>query len=313
MLSIGDISEYVRLCRMIGADFQLIQGTGGNISIKSEKELMIKSSGKRLAETTADSGYVRCSYESTNVTWENGTPSMELLFHLLPFKYIVHVHPLFLLPALCSADWNKLSLGKFACAHIDYKTPGSELGMYILEHSQQAHTPPSVYFLQNHGVILCSNSMNDLFQMIDQLYKEYDRDASALLALSNTLHETATPFFKRCEHVQSFYERLFLPFTPDIHLFLKEEPLFQELPSESIQDLFTKYIHKHGQPPTVARTTAGIFVVGKSYHHCQLIEEMLESYIQLLKHTTATTLTLNHHHTLALQASEQEKHRLRIV
>ena len=162
MLSDSEINEYITTSVRLGSYHELIQGSGGNFSFKNDKYIIIKSSGRVLAETNKDYGYVICSLDKLNKCIEdssikikttvvggelNGTPSMEVFFHLIPYKWIIHVHPTSLLVYLCQSKWDKL-YSSYKYSYIKYKTPGKELGVSILE----SYKGEQVIFLQNHGM-----------------------------------------------------------------------------------------------------------------------------------------------------------------
>ena len=119
-----DHQAYVRLCNLFGSSTDLVQGSGGNFSVKTTTHIQIKSSGTLLADTTTTSGFVICSLAKLHELLENDSiqtrdavvggdaqkaPSMEDFFHLIPKKWVIHIHPTFLLGKLCtpSASWSR--------------------------------------------------------------------------------------------------------------------------------------------------------------------------------------------------------------
>jgi hypothetical protein len=101
--------------------------------------------------------------------------------------------------------------------------------------------------------------------------------------------------------------------TPDISLFLKQYPLAQET-NEPLEELFDKYTELLNTSPSVIRTMRAIYVLGKSYSQCINIEEILESYLTILRKSNPNTV---HFFTAAaltqLQTSEKEIQRMNIV
>ena len=63
MVSSG-VSDYIYLSKLFGACIDYVQATGGNISVKTDTELIIKKSGFAMAETTESKGYVICSLDT---------------------------------------------------------------------------------------------------------------------------------------------------------------------------------------------------------------------------------------------------------
>ena len=325
-----DKQDYVDLCIFLGSFKELIQGSGGNISVKSESELMIKSSGRVLAQTTSTAGYVICdkgalhtckdaAEENVNHTVlesrggdKGASPSMEVFFHLLPSKWVVHLHPVHLLVHLCQTDWKTPFEGYDPPAlFVPYKTPGIELSNAILN----VYVNQRVLLLQNHGIILCGDTIQEILTLLDMLYvKTHDSFLDLFRFQTYVRGVMEQPLvLKPCEHIQSMYERFFMPITPDITLFLKQYPLAQET-NEPLEVLFDKYTKLLNITPSVIRTMHCIYVLGKSYSQCIHIEEILESYLTILQKSNPNTVHFFTEDALTkLQTSEKEIHRMNIV
>jgi len=320
------INDYVKLCTHLGGFSELIQGSGGNISVKSDTHIIIKSSGRILAETTPTFGYVICSIEKLQEKLAakdestldcvisgdiNISPSMEVFFHLLPFKYVVHLHPTFLLKHLCSSNWTSLSIPEFSYLHIPYKTPGIDLCSTILE----SHYDQKVIFLQNHGVIICSNTFDEIYTILDTLYNNHNEFTKTRKILDVSQEITNSSFYiKKCNSISNFYDRYFLPITPDIKLFLKEFVLSQENTCEDIIVLLRNYYKKYEEFPAVVKILDSTFTLGKSYKQCKCIEEILESYISITSEIPQNQITsIDKSLINSLINSDKEKHRLNIL
>ncbi len=105
-----------------------------------------------------------------------------------------------------------------------------------------------------------------------------------------------------------------MPITPDITLFLKKYPLVQESPNESIETLLDTYYVHFKTLPAVVRIQGRVFVFGKTPKHCICVEEILESYAQIMASSDANQLEMfEEEDTQALETSPQEVHRLGIL
>jgi rhamnose utilization protein RhaD (predicted bifunctional aldolase and dehydrogenase) len=325
-----DIKEYVDLCIFLGGFQELIQGSGGNISVKSDHELAIKSSGRVLGETTTSSGYVICDKHALQETFEHkqedvkhtviteckgdidGIPSMEVFFHLLPFKWVVHLHPVYLLSELCQTNWRSYFESYNSSLLIPYKTPGLELSTAI--HS--LYGGERILFLQNHGIILCGDTIEEILKTLDIFYNKTRDSFYELYQFQSHMREKTGQalVLKHCSHIPTLHERYFMPITPDISLFLKQYPLAKETQGHSLESMFDEYMSAIQTYPTVIRTLHGVYALGKSYSQCGHIEEVLESYLALLRSTNPNTL---HYFTAnsisSLQTSEKEVYRMNIV
>jgi len=180
------LNEFVRCCKEVGRDITLVQGKGGNISSKFvDNTMMIKASGSLLKEVYHSNGFAMLDYEiisnryalSENMTElemceliNEGThtgyknPSMETAFHAILPGDVIHTHPLYLSVILCSEEWLDL-LDKLEKANptyaewvfIDYVTPGNDLAEEIIDRKSDNS---DVFFLKNHGLIVCNHNLN---------------------------------------------------------------------------------------------------------------------------------------------------------
>jgi rhamnose utilization protein RhaD (predicted bifunctional aldolase and dehydrogenase) len=336
-MSAEDIQSYIRLCRFLGGYKDLVQGSGGNISVKSENKLCIKSSGRLLAETSIDYGYVICDKytleslyaiksEDTKQTVlqgePNGSPSMEVFFHLLPSKWVVHLHPTWLLKYLCQESWSTLTLDdSIAYTFVPYVTPGVAL-------ADAVHALPKgfdVYFLQNHGLILCAETVPDILRLLDIVHQHCLKLSTQTLQVPE--YSTMYTFQKKvseltkselvlrpCSIMNGLHDRLFLPITPDISLFLKQMPLAQESSCESLESHLETYWKQFDTYPAVIKRLNRVYVLGKSVSHCICIEELLAQYLEITRTVDPNTLTMFSTDVLfSLKSSEKEIQRLNIV
>lgn len=334
-LSETDIQDYIRLCRFLGGYKDLVQGSGGNISVKSKDQLCIKSSGRLLAETSNTYGYVVCDKNALKSLYANrsedtrqtvlhgepnGSPSMEVFFHLLPSKWVVHLHPTWLLKHLCQESWTSLSVRDedYSVTYVPYTTPGLLLADTI-------HSLPkgfSVYYLQNHGVILCAETVPEILNLLDLVYQDAVPSSKATTEFSTmySFLTTASDLFQQelvlrpTTLVRVLHDRLFLPITPDSSLFLKQMPLAQETSCESLENHLNIYKNNFNTYPAVVKRLDRVYVLGKSVTHCICIEELLAQYLEITKSVDPSQLVMFSSEVLfALKTSEKEVQRLNIV
>jgi ribulose-5-phosphate 4-epimerase/fuculose-1-phosphate aldolase len=168
------MDEFVKLCRAFGPLDELVQAGGGNISVKLSDEIsVIKASGVSLSDVTLEKGYVlvyhRKVAESLLSEQEPNLmdfvlsgvtkPSLETYFHSFLKKYVVHLHPTAMMPYLCKPN----------PTFIPYFKPGFTLSRYI--HS--VYKGESILYLQNHGVIFTSDSLDELMYDIVNAYEQF--------------------------------------------------------------------------------------------------------------------------------------------
>lgn len=188
----SDFGDFIKASEIIGHDVEMCQNGGGNISIKSDDFMIIKASGFNMKDVHRLSGYsvlkqsafFRHSIQSDSklnsvLTAATGLrykrPSMETGMHLLLKKCVVHAHPIYSTLLLCldnSEELHKLLFPDFNYQYIPYVNPGYEL--YDSFHS--ANPNAEIYFLENHGVVVSSDSMDvavHQIKLLNELAKDY--------------------------------------------------------------------------------------------------------------------------------------------
>ena len=299
MIDKKDIEEYIHLCRIFGGCYDFVQTNGGNISIKNKDQIIIKRSGFKMIETELEKGYVICDINkidglneniNTSILSGEGTPSIETFFHLLPKKYIVHLHPIKYLHLLSLVDWKEQItklFGNSLC--IEYTKPGLELSEKILKYYN--HEP--IIFLQNHGIILCFNDIEQLYIYTNYVFNKYNvgsppTNFSFMLKLYREIKDkiiisSYIPFLRK--------DRYFYKLSPDISLYLGDKPVTFETRDDS--DVTTSNIIIYNDL---------VYLVGSNYNAVKNLEEMVRTYYLVLE----SGISDNY-----VEISEQEKHILK--
>ena len=156
------LDEFIKICNMSGSDIEMSQGTGGNISVKFDNKMYIKSSGVRLDDISDVYGYtaIRYSEVSEYIFAQNSLdnakkdreaglnsvltsskcdssqkrPSMESGFHSLFGRCVLHLHPIYLNIFLCMNEGEKLLKKIFSdieYSYIPYYSPGYNLSYFL--------------------------------------------------------------------------------------------------------------------------------------------------------------------------------------
>lgn len=184
------------LCEFLGSDIYYTQGAGGNVSIKNENTLLIKASGKWLADANKENIFTKVdlssAIEAVDKKMISGIkaintsllkPSIETCVHaILPWKYIVHIHHLNAIVHLILEDSDKLikqKLAKFPYKYgiIRYVKPGEKLATEIKAHLKN-NPGNQILLLQNHGVFFCSDCILELKDQIKSLDKFLSLDST---------------------------------------------------------------------------------------------------------------------------------------
>ena len=192
------LQQLLEHSRRYGKDPSYVLLGGGNTSLKEDGVLYVKASGHALG-TIGSEGFVRMDLGKLQNIWdkeyssddderedqvlsdmmdcrlkgEQARPSVEALLHaLLPFRYVVHLHPALVNGITCAQNGEEAVQQLFPQAlWIDLVKPGFILANVVrvrLEEQRQASNPvPSLIFLQNHGIFVGS----DTLEQIDQEYR----------------------------------------------------------------------------------------------------------------------------------------------
>ncbi|MBZ7948742.1 class II aldolase/adducin family protein [Campylobacter sp. RM9929] len=163
------IEEYNSICNIF-ANILDCPSKGGNISVKDKNYMIIKASGEDLKKKHRISIFKDnknlLSYYNGNFSKDILKPSMEINMHLVfKNKYVVHYHPVYLLPYLCSDFLFK------EYDFIEFTLPGEKLSEKLKK--SYMYKEKGILMLQNHGVILYSEYINDLFIMHSEIKDKF--------------------------------------------------------------------------------------------------------------------------------------------
>jgi rhamnose utilization protein RhaD (predicted bifunctional aldolase and dehydrogenase) len=196
--------NFITICQKIGNSFEYSQGSGGNVSTKIDmQKMIIKATGFELKNIDENRGFVIVNYHEINSLIENISskigpeiseddfnnfirksvinimdfqknyrPSIEAGFHaLMPYKYVIHTHSLFVNILCCSKEGEKILHDLFADAlWLKYENPGKNLTLLIARAIKFKKTP--IIFLQNHGIIVGSDDAVEVLKIHDEINKK---------------------------------------------------------------------------------------------------------------------------------------------
>lgn len=178
----AEVAQLVDLSRAVGGDPLLVQGGGGNASIKSADgaRMWIKASGFRLADVAPDHGHVvtdvaalvasirdpalaalpRRQAHETSVGHVQAAvrdggrfrPSLETGVHAaLPARVVLHTHAVFV-NALSCMEGGERALGDLGPV-VAYEPPGYALAVAVDRAWRARRTEAPLIALANHGLI----------------------------------------------------------------------------------------------------------------------------------------------------------------
>ena len=183
------LAPLAALSARLGAERDLIQGAGGNTSLKRDgRELWVKASGTWLSAAERQPIFVgldlpdvlrRLAAEEAEPAMParldpNGTlrPSIETTLHaLLPHRVVVHVHSVNAIAHAVRADGAAVAAARLAglrWAWVPYAKPGLPLTRAV---QAVLHEAPDILLLGNHGLVIGADST----EAAEALLREVER------------------------------------------------------------------------------------------------------------------------------------------
>ena len=186
------LNNLIKFCSEIGNDELLVQGAGGNVSIKYKGLMKIKASGQRLgdslkknifSEVNLDSILKKIEVGNFNIDFKNINkkllrPSIETTMHaIIPHKYVIHLHAIEILAVLVRKNAKKevsSILGRnFHYEFFDYYKPGAELAKAIYLRKMNKNFI-NWYFLKSHGIVVSSDNLEKLIEDLNLVLKKFE-------------------------------------------------------------------------------------------------------------------------------------------
>jgi NAD(P)-dependent dehydrogenase (short-subunit alcohol dehydrogenase family)/rhamnose utilization protein RhaD (predicted bifunctional aldolase and dehydrogenase) len=203
-----ELAELIEISRAIGGDADLVQGGGGNTSVKSRsgRRIFVKASGTALGAMDERRGWAELDLRSVRglarqeklgtlepadrehevlrllqgavVRPRGARPSVEASLHGLLDRVVIHVHPVHLNAFLCSRDSRERYGQLFRSLedpplYVPYVDPGFTLAARLsveIEDYRDSHGKlPSVVLLENHGVFVAASETEDSLRLLEQV------------------------------------------------------------------------------------------------------------------------------------------------
>lgn len=175
----SDLEKLINVSSEVGSYFSLVQGGGGNTSVKHEKILIVKGSGVKLGKTLNTDDFVSLDLDACqksiaadhadnlsnciikqSLTSIDIRPSIETALHaLIPHKFIIHTHPFNTIAAVIQPELKREIehvLEGLRWSRLPYARPGGPLASMIK--NDIASTQPDIILLENHGLVVGANS-----------------------------------------------------------------------------------------------------------------------------------------------------------
>lgn len=189
MSNLLDISKF---SYFLGSNNLFVQGAGGNISYKEGHSIWVKASGYCLKDALNEDIFINLDIPKILDNLQKNIddfsdailertlkkPSIETAFHvLLPHSIVVHYHPIDVLAYAILLNGQSLLndiLKNINWEWVEYVKPGVELSVSI--NKKYMNNPGTqVFVLENHGVILVGNSLDEIVSLHHELHTRLNK------------------------------------------------------------------------------------------------------------------------------------------
>ncbi len=334
------IKDLIEISQYAGDRADYTQGGGGNTSVKNYDNglMLIKASGYRLVdinETTAfvavDKNKIENYYNSVDLSIkkdyekesaevskssvvplegiETLRPSVEVGFHAILKKYVVHTHSVYANLFTCSQEGEAIAKNlfknkDFGFIFLPYINPGFELTLAmkkrIDEYQKETGKYPEVIFMKNHGLVVTA----DTVERVKEVNTEVNESIRKYFGLLDN--------FRRVSLKAT--ETGFLSETPVVNNFVKNNGLTKDLldktPLYPDQLVYLNNILAYSPDTLVVKDN-------KVYYNCDIkkattLEETLAAYlfvVTTVRGAGLTISTMNEKEVYFINNWEAEKYR----
>jgi len=336
------IQELIEISQFYGRDSRFVIAGGGNTSYKNAEKLWVKASGSSLATITED-GFAVLDREKLNVLSERiyshnsaereeqvkndlaaatiskgKRPSVETSMHnAIDFAFVVHLHPTAVNGLMCAvnAESELKRLFGAKALYIEYTDPGYVLFKKVEDAIKafraEDGAEPSVIWLQNHGIFVGANSIEEIKVLYTKILDTLDR-AIKLPVPTESLNtcsctELIVPAIRMMLSkdglktlkvrmnglIKHFYDteeaqaKIAKPFTPDAIVYCKSNYVFlnDEAPEEVITEaakVIPAFTTKFGYQPKIFLIKGiGLVAAGDNAAQCDTLLDVFEDAMKI--------------------------------
>ncbi len=219
-----DMASLRSMSSLIGQNASLVQGSGGNTSIKDGNILWVKASGTWLADALHQDIMVPIDLVTAQQMIKTGNdnfidarlngnlrPSIETSLHCqLNHKIVVHVHSVNAIASNVQKGAKKRlssQLKGIDWRYIPYAKPGVSLNSQVIRVLAEEPGSPSVLVLENHGLVIGGETCETVEKLLSDVESK----------LHITARVTGNPNISQLETAIENLEGWRLPAFPDIH------------------------------------------------------------------------------------------------
>lgn len=318
--------KLILMSKYAGERFDLVQAGGGNSSIKlSEGQVLIKASGYHLSEINLSHGIVALDNRKILEILNNSelttldkkkrekfademvknacvTPStkssIETYLHALTNKYTLHTHPIVINIIACRPNWKTIFLKQFpASLCISYDTPGIELALNMKKEMEKYYNQfknyPKVIFLQNHGLIISTDSLEKTIALTENVVLKIEKflnvDFSSFRMTSKiskivneVIHDDKIAYLSTDNHINNIFQSnkeyfSTLPFSPDKMVYCGKSSV--ELKDENDRSSIEEYLNENKDYPKVIILNNMVFFIADNVKKAKELEDVFKFHL----------------------------------
>ncbi len=337
------IKNLISISQFFGGQKAYVIAGGGNTSYKTSENIWVKASGFSLATINED-GFARLdrkklasisekSYNNdpfireqevkNDLNLANLTPgkrpSVETSMHnLIEYSFVVHLHPTYVNAVMCGNDVEKFISPLFGnhALYIPYFDPGyilfKEVENRVLSFRKDNGYDPKIILLQNHGVFVSANSVNEIKSIYNEVIDKIENvlikplpveemavlpsvtqiiPAIRMIVSENELKTLKVRNNKLIDYFSKSvdnFNNIARPFTPDIIVYCKSDYVYIDnisTPDNAINQFKLKYHEftaRNGYlPKVVLIKNLGLVAIGDNAIQCDIILDVFEDMMKI--------------------------------
>lgn len=337
-----EIQGLISISQFYGKDNRFVIAGGGNTSYKNKKKIWVKASGSSLATITEDDFVVldrsllnpmsEKQYSGNAVEREEQVkndlaaatiskgkrPSVETSMHnVINYAFVVHLHPTIVNGLMCAVNAGAALKNLFGekVLYVEYTDPGyvlfKKVDEKIKEYRLKFSEEPQVIWLQNHGIFVAADSIEEVKSIYDSIVGTLERAVRIPLPEGDTevchyigevlpairmlvsKDSLKTLKVRRNGLIEYFCDNpekqvnVAKPFTPDAIVYCKSNYLFfnDETPEQVIENaekLIPGFVNQFGYLPKVLLIKGmGLVSVGDNARQCDTILDVFEDAMKI--------------------------------
>ena len=165
------LQDLIEISKKVAQHPRLVQGGGGNCSVKSGGQRWVKASGCFLEDISDKKGFaIVDAVSGAPIDESGGKASMETPLHTLLGSFVSHTHPV-AVAALMSSIESKVWFAQLFLEPqfiwVPYATPGKKLFEKVKSIIKRDDSD-KIIFLQNHGLFVSSESKQRALDLHEQ-------------------------------------------------------------------------------------------------------------------------------------------------